>query len=137
MRVHQIPLLLLCTGLLVACYGTKVGPPLQSSTAPPGMSGVPPGPDTLTLPADLPGLLQVYRQSLIKQSHHLPAAIADGYAEAQIKSLSRQYSGREQDLKAEIARRLQPGVAPGPRSGRPTPSAYPVDALSATDGAVK
>jgi hypothetical protein len=136
MRLHRTPVLLVCAALLAACYGTKVGPPLQSSSAPPGMSGVPPGPDSIALPADLPSLIAVYRRSLAMQSHHLPAAIADSYADAQIKSLSRQYSGRDDDLKAELVRRLQP-VRAATRTGKAPSSAYPPEAVSLKGEAAK
>lgn len=137
MRIHRIAIVLVFIGSLAACYGTKVAPPLRSPTAPPGLGGPSSLSSPVAIPPDLPGLLAIYRRSLIEQSHHLSHAAADSYADAEIKSLTSRYSGRDNELKDEIVRLLRPisAKAVTPTGKKAKSSGYPVDAVSETRGA--
>lgn len=105
MRIQEMTVALLCTAMLAGCYGTKAPPPLRASTPPPGLGAALARP--IAVPPDLPGLLDVYRHALIERAHHIPRAQAEEYAELEIASLTSRYSGRDQELRTEVTRRLQ------------------------------
>jgi hypothetical protein len=126
MKMPRVACLILLTGALAGCYGTTAPPPVASPTPPPGLGVTSYTP--IRVPLDLPGLLRVYRLSLAEAAHHLPPPKAEQYADAELALLTRRYSGRDEELKAELTRRLQsnqPRSAPPP--GQAPPAAFPRD----------
>jgi hypothetical protein len=127
MKITPVASLLFVAGLLAGCYGTKPPPPQSSPSGPPGLSGS--SSTTLVIPTDLAALLLTYRQELIAQSHHLSPQMATAYADTEITSLRSRYSGRDNELKAEVDQRLrrmvpERGMPPAGQDGK---RLYPID----------
>lgn len=113
----RIAITVYLASLLGACYGTKPPPPQRSLTGPPGVGAPLPFAAPRSVPQALPDLLAAYRLALIEQAHHLPGGKRARYADLEIASLTSRYEGRESDLTAELASRLQdmqPMRASGP-----------------------
>lgn len=131
MRMSPVVHACILGSLLAGCHGTKVMPPQRSLNGPPGVVE----PITITrpvvLPIELSEVLASYRQSVIRQAHHLPADAASQFADAEVRSLTRHYGSRESELRAEVARRMQPTpVMPANAAPRAGPARYPDDPAS-------
>lgn len=126
MRPDRTLLLVLALAALCACYGTKAPAPVRSDTPPPGLG--PSLSDSIALPPHLPELLARYRVFLVERAHHLRHEVAERYADAEIASLKQRYAGRDDQLQAELVRRMSP---PPPRQQRPAvksgATAFPAD----------
>lgn len=118
--------LLLAALALCACYGTKAPAPVRSETPPPGLGLS--ASDSITLPPHLPELLARYRGFLVERAHHLRHDVAERYADAEIASLKKRYAERDEQLQAELVRRMSP---PPPRQQGPAEkrgaTGYPPD----------
>lgn len=93
-------------------YGQAPPVPEAGGSGLPGFGVVfEPPTDDFTMPNRLPELVTVYREKLVAMGHVFPGDLAQQYADSEIASLKRQYSGDETALRAELTRRLRSKVA--------------------------